>query len=220
MKTNKGFTAIEMIVVVSIVIMLVAMVSPSVFRSLKVGRVSEAANSVMTVMSQAKQLARTHQSDKTPDVYYGVLIDCTSSPVKVSLTYGSLASRDYAQPLLAVKTPWNDYAGYAAAIAANAGILPAPPKLKPVYQLTWNRNVKLKAATADYNKTIWFGFTPRTARVVVLDPGTNNSFKVTDIGTIAGINNEWKPLVISSLDENINKAIAVYSIGMANMGDL
>ena len=220
MKTNKGFTAIEMIVVVSIVIMLVAMVAPSTFSSIKRGRVNEGANAIMTVMSQAKQLARRHSNDKKQDVYYGVLIDCTSSPVKVSLTYGCLAAKDYAQPLLAVEGEYNNYDDYANLLAANAARKPAPKVLKPVYQLVWNRNVKVKAANADFNKTIWFGFMPRTAQVIVLNPATNSSFKVTDIGDSAGINNEWKPLLVSSLDEKYIKAIAIYSIGLANIGDL
>jgi type II secretory pathway pseudopilin PulG len=73
-----GFTAIEMMVVVSIVIILVAMVVPTIGPAMRKGAVHDSANAIQRACSQARQLARSNSepegSATKPLKWYGVSV--------------------------------------------------------------------------------------------------------------------------------------------------
>ena len=76
--TRLGFTAIEMMVVVSIVIILVAMVVPTIGPAMRKGAVHDSANAIQRACSQARQLARSNSepegSATRPLKWYGVSV--------------------------------------------------------------------------------------------------------------------------------------------------
>ena len=90
-RTRDGFTAIEMMVVISVMILLVAMSLPGLFPALKKGRVSDAAEAIMRVASQARQMARLRPQPVGAAVsYYGVsVVVPATGPAYAVLTYGS-----------------------------------------------------------------------------------------------------------------------------------
>jgi prepilin-type N-terminal cleavage/methylation domain-containing protein len=80
-----AFTAIEMIVVLSIMVVLSSMTVPALLPSIKRGRVNEGASLILEVASQARALA---QANAAGGGRYGVLISEAPQGTWVALTKG------------------------------------------------------------------------------------------------------------------------------------
>ncbi|HEX3132451.1 MAG TPA: prepilin-type N-terminal cleavage/methylation domain-containing protein, partial [Planctomycetota bacterium] len=98
-----GFTAIEMMVVVSIIIVLVAMVVPTIGPAMKKGSVHDAASAIQRACSMARQLARSTTEPRTTGAsatpnYYGVAVVVpseTNKPAYAVVVYGNNPLNDY-----------------------------------------------------------------------------------------------------------------------------
>jgi type II secretory pathway pseudopilin PulG len=215
--SSAGFTAIEMMVVVSIIILLVAMTVPSIFPAIKKGRVHDAANAIMRVASQARQLARTRQQPATAVKYYGVAVVVPSSgPAYAVLTYDS-----------------------SAAYSASSELKTQNDATKNIAKFEFNRNVMPYNASAGGTKTLmttgtavnWYyqyrtGFVIRdgTTWTTPINVGTPAVAAVAASGSTpaqpaipAGTPPDFG---VCSLDQQYIVAVAIYSIGLGNAQDM
>ncbi len=113
-RARVGFTAIEMVVVLGIIMLLASMSLPGLLGALRKGRISDAASSIMNASSIATGLARSGQA--SPMRYGVVVVVDDGLPSYVAVTYGLDATR--------------------ATILTDGG---APAK--PVCRIPFNRNV-------------------------------------------------------------------------------
>lgn len=76
--TRHGFSAIELLVVIGIMMLLMAMASPAVLKSLRKGKVNSAASDVMQIWRQARMLAMSRQMPDAPrgtaPSHYGLML--------------------------------------------------------------------------------------------------------------------------------------------------
>jgi len=236
-RSRSGFTAIELMVVVSIIILLVAMTVPSIMPAIKKGRVHDAANAIMRVASQARQLARSRAipfvtSQNAPLNCYGVAIVVpTTGPAYAVLTYDSVLANGAA--VGPVGQPTDNSANSA----------------NPIYisKQTFNANVmpftNVLNAGGGGTKAI-YGLQPRGTKVgwyyqyrtgfVIQNsaPLTLTTCSQTgSVGTLAVAANPltgapavaaFAPFVfgVCSLDQQYVVAISMYNIGMGNAQDL
>jgi type II secretory pathway pseudopilin PulG len=213
-RTRDGFTAIEMMVVISVMILLVAMSLPGLFPALKKGRVSDAAEAIMRVASQARQMARLRPQPVGAAVsYYGVsVVVPATGPAYAVLTYGNNP------PGAAANEFYNDLNGngtadpneYVCKVNFNNGVRPfngstgAPPAV--VYTLM-----------GPGSSVAWF-YQYRTGFPI---KSTDPADVYTPINV--GVSGSPAPLPslfgVCSLDQKFVSAIAVYRIGLCNAHD-
>ncbi len=91
-KSNRaGFTAIELLVVLIVVLIIIGLAVPALLGSLRKGSVNDAANSIIRVSSQARQFARTRSLDATVPGYFGLIVVAPTdgTPTYCALTFGT-----------------------------------------------------------------------------------------------------------------------------------
>ncbi len=86
---RRGFTAVEMVTVIGIMVLLVAMTVPAIGPGLQRGRVNDGANAIITAHSQAHLLALTQvDPNKTAKNQYFVMIDYETAGSRYVVTVG------------------------------------------------------------------------------------------------------------------------------------
>ncbi len=141
--SRAGFTAIELMVVLIVILVLIGLAVPGLVGAMRKGSVNDAANAIMRVSSQARQFARTRPAPTTltpsaDRAYFGLVIVGDEQPNYVALTWGTTCTKAD----IYVQKQWN---------AADDRTLFAtyntrPNELKngnpiPVSKLLFNRNV-------------------------------------------------------------------------------
>ena len=235
-RARSGFTAIELMVVVTVIILLVAMTVPSIFPAIRKGRVHDAANAITRVASQARQLARSRAqpSGQAGDVlkWYGVAVVVPASGSAYAvLTYDSLNpnSSSVSAPFgLQAASSTAANTSYVSKQVFNANVMPftgvqvAPgPGSKGVYSLQ------------PRNSIVGWYYQYRTGFVINNSsaPTALNCSQIASIGTpaVAANPTTGAPAVIAgtpavfgvtSLDQIYVVALSIYSIGLANAQDL
>lgn len=218
-----GFTAIELVVVVSVIILLVSLTVPSIMPALKKGAVNDAATAIQRACSQARQLARTRQEP--------------------SLAGAGAGGIKYWGVNVVVPTDFPAKAAYAAVIFGNS--VPGGPSTSlennPVSGKPWYRQ-EMPRSAAPFSMAALPTGTPRT--YTFMAKGTSvgwyyqyrTGFVIKDGGTATqpinigtpGDSTVTPPITagtppvfgVASLDQKYVMAIAVYSIGLANIQDL
>jgi type II secretory pathway pseudopilin PulG len=228
---RRGFTAIEMMVVVSIVILLVAMVVPTIGPAIKKGQVNDAANAIQRACSMARQLARNNSEPRggSPK-YFGVAIVVpteaeSNKPAYAVVVYhnGPLTNfgaanniafqypngtPDLSRPLAGSSTGFETYSGY-----------------KPAGKYVFNKGV---LPFQDDN------FLPSAPSYTLMGPGTSvgwyyqyrtgfiftnvsNPYAAVDVGTSGA---SPRSLGVATIDLKYKAAIAIYKIGLMNVQDM
>jgi type II secretory pathway pseudopilin PulG len=232
LRARAGFTAIELMVVVSVIIMLVAMTVPSIFPAIRKGRVHDAANAILKVASQARQLARsrTMPTPASAALFYGVA-------VVVPTTGAAYAVLIYDQSL-----PNGSAAGAVGRLADGS-------TTNYLSKQTFNANVmpftNIMVNGGGGSKTI-YGLQPRGTMVgwyyqyrtgFVLrndQPPVSGNQILAQLGSIGTLPVPANPATgapavaaytpttfgVCSLDQQYVVAMAIYSIGLANAQDL
>jgi type II secretory pathway pseudopilin PulG len=221
-----GFTAIEMMVVVSIIIVLVAMVVPTIGPAMKKGSVHDAASAIQRACSQARQLARSTTEPRVTSgnpPWYGVSVVVPSEANKAAyavVIYGNTNPSDYGFASLESNhypngTPNLDGVGTisgfkaAAKFQFNRGVMPVSA------QSATATTVPSYTFLAPGSAVGWY-YQYRTGFVF------NNVAQPTvakDIGVPAsGATPE--ALGVASLDMKYIVAVAVYKIGLLNAQDV
>jgi type II secretory pathway pseudopilin PulG len=231
-----GFTAIEMMVVVSIIIVLVAMVVPTIGPAMKKGAVHDAASAIQRACSMARQLARSTTQPRgtagEPLKWYGVAVVVPNEtdgakgvPAYAVVVYGgttidfSLANNETNQ--YPNNTPKLDGTG-----TVYSGI-------KPAGKFTFSRNVMpMKADTANATTIPSYTFmTPGTAVGWYYQYRTGFVFQNTTTPPSSGIDIGVPPVGgattgtpqafgVASLDMKYRVAVAIYKIGLLNAQDV
>jgi prepilin-type N-terminal cleavage/methylation domain-containing protein len=230
--SRRGFTAIEMMVVVSIVIILVAMVVPTIGPAMRKGAVHDSANAIQRACSQARQLARSNSEPdgvRIPLKWYGVSVvvpnDGKAAYAVViyggaandpsTYTFASDQSNQYPNgtPLLDGTT--GTYSGYkpAAKFALNRNVMPfkdatvpTPPAL-PAYTFM----APGAAIGWYYQYRTGFVFMNPAIPGVGIDIGVPVVAPATTTAP--------QSFGVASLDKKYVVAIAVYKIGLLNSQD-
>lgn len=216
-----GFTAIELMVVVSIIILLVAMTVPSIFPAIRKGRVHDAANAILRVSSQARQLARTRSQPLLATVpFYGVAVVVPGTgPAYAILIYDSAAAASLNVTTAGLKTQY-DTTKYVSKQVFNSNVMPfiagtgGGPGAKTVYTLQ-----------SPGSAVAWY-YQYRTGFVIPgfagwTSPGNVGTMPVSASGGSAAIATIGPSTFgVCSLDQQYCVAISVYSIGLANSQDL
>ena len=228
-----GFTAIEMMVVVSIVIILVAMVVPTIGPAMRKGAVHDSANAIQRACSQARQLARSNSepegSATKPLKWYGVsvVVPDDGKAAYAVVVYGgvsdnpstyafaSSSSNHYPNgtPLLDGTT--NTYSGYKAAAK-----FPLSRSVMPFKDPTVPTPPALPAYTfmAPGSAVGWY-YQYRTGFVFMNPaiPGVGVDIGVPVISPAT--TTAPQSFGVASLDKKYVVAIAVYKIGLLNTQD-
>ncbi|MBA3847126.1 MAG: prepilin-type N-terminal cleavage/methylation domain-containing protein [Planctomycetes bacterium] len=148
-RPRAGFTAIELMVVLIVILVLIGLAVPGLVGAMRKGSVNDAANAIMRVSSQARQFARTRPAPSTtpgspPAAYFGLVIVGDEQPNYVALTWGTSCTKAdiYIQRQWGSGDDRTNFATY----------LGAPPELKngnpiPVSKLLFNRNVIVYTGT-------------------------------------------------------------------------
>ena len=89
-----GFTAVELMMVLGIMLILMSAAVPAVLPALRHGKVNAALNDVMSCWREARIMAMTHALPSiNPVPHFGImLVQPASGPASVSLIYDSVAS--------------------------------------------------------------------------------------------------------------------------------
>ncbi len=223
-----GFTAIEMMVVVSIIIVLVAMVVPTIGPAMKKGAVHDAASAIQRACSQARQLARSTTeprvtSGSLPN-WYGVAVVVPSEanlPPYAVVIYGNQDPSNYSF----VANKENQYPNGTPKLDGTTATYTG---LKAAAKFPFSRNVMpvkndsaattatdytlMSAGTAVgwyYQYRTGFVFNDRTKSTKGVDIGVPNVDSV-------------RPMAfgVASLDGKYTVAIAIYKIGLLNAQDV
>jgi type II secretory pathway pseudopilin PulG len=230
-----GFTAIEMMVVVSIVIILVAMVVPTIGPAMRKGAVHDSANAIQRACSQARQLARSNSEPEgsatkplkwygvsvvVPDdgkAAYAVVIYGNTSLVVPSSAYSfaSVVDNQYPNgtPLLDGTT--NTYSGYKAAAK-----FPLSRSVMPFKDATVPTLPTLPAYTfmAPGSAIGWY-YQYRTG-FVFMNPASSGVGVDIGVPVISpATTTAPQSFGVASLDKKYIVAIAVYKIGLLNTQD-
>lgn len=88
---RSGFTMIEAIMVVSIVIILTSITVPGSVSALRAGRVNQAVSILDTANSDAQRFSRAGDASD-PNNYYGVRLEGGQPPHRISVIYGNTTS--------------------------------------------------------------------------------------------------------------------------------
>jgi type II secretory pathway pseudopilin PulG len=231
-RARSGFTAIELMVVVSIIILLVAMTVPSIFPAIRKGRVHDAANAIMRVASQARQFARSRPmppagNASVPQYFYGVAIVVPASgPAYAVLTYDNIAANGAASGPVG-RLADNSSTNYLSKQTFNANVMPFTGVLNP-----GSPGVKAVYSLQPRSTMVGWYYQYRTGFVIQnSSPPATNWTQIGSIGTAAVAANPvtgapavlaYPPQVfgVCSLDQQYVVAMAIYSIGLANAQDL
>jgi prepilin-type N-terminal cleavage/methylation domain-containing protein len=92
---RRGFTAVELLVVLGIVTLLTAMTAPAAMLAMSKGAVNRCAEELGSLVREGQQLARRQQPNGPPasQAHYGVVLRCeTDGTVSAELLYGSTAN--------------------------------------------------------------------------------------------------------------------------------
>lgn len=225
-RPRAGFTAIEMMVVVSIIIVLVAMVVPTIGPAMKKGSVHDAASAIQRACSQARQLARSTTEpkvDRGMPPSYGVAVVVpteANQPAYAVVIYGNSNPSDYGfannkdnqypngtPALSGIGSITNMKA--AAKFQFNRGVMPvtasgvAPPAI-PSYALMGSG----EAVGWYYQYRTGFVFNNVAQWTRAVDIGVNGSGATPEA------------LGVASLDMKYIVAVAVYKIGLLNAQDV
>lgn len=224
-----GFTAIEMMVVVSIVIVLVAMVVPTIGPAMKKGAVHDAANAIQRACSMARQLARSttepRDTPSSPKKYYGVAVvvpDNEREPAYAVVIYdqGGVVSFSNA------KDEAKQYPNGTPKLDGSGDVYSG---IKPAGKFTFSRNVMpIRADSASATATPTYTFmTPGSAVGWYYNYRTGFVFKSAsptppasghDIGVPGGETPQG--FGVASLDMKYRVAVAIYKIGLLNAQDV
>jgi len=231
-----GFTAIEMMVVVSIIIVLVAMVVPTIGPAMKKGAVNDAASAIQRACSMARQLARsTTQPRGTPAEplkWYGVAVVVPAEsdkrfPAYAVVVYGN-STIDYSL----ASSEGNQYPNSTPKLDGSGSLYTG---IKPAGKFTFSRNVMpMKADVANATSIPSYAFmAPQTAvgwyyqyrtGFVFQNPAAPPSSGI-DIGvppppTGGGVTGTPQAFGVASLDMKYRVAVAIYKIGLMNAQDV
>ena len=231
--TRMGFTAIEMMVVVSIVIILVAMVVPTIGPAMRKGAVHDSANAIQRACSQARQLARSNSepegSATKPLKWYGVsvVVPDDGKAAYAVVVYGgvsdnpstyafaSSSSNHYPNgtPLLDGTT--NTYSGYKAAAK-----FPLSRSVMPFKDATVPTLPALPAYTfMTPGSAIGWYYQYRTG-FVFMNPASSGVGVDIGVPVISpATTTAPQSFGVASLDKKYVVAIAVYKIGLLNTQD-
>lgn len=227
-RLRAGFTAIEMMVVVSIIIVLVAMVVPTIGPAMKKGSVHDAASAIQRACSQARQLARsTTEPRVTPGNnpnWFGVSVVVpteANKPAYAVVIYGNTNPSDYGfasneSNQYPNGTPDLDGVGTISGFKA-AAKFPFNRGVMPVIAQSASAPVPASA----------FGFmTPGSAvgwyyqyRTGFVFNNVAQPTRAVDIG-VPGSGASPEALGVASLDKKYIVAVAVYKIGLLNAQDV
>jgi len=227
-----GFTAIEMMVVVSIIIVLVAMVVPTIGPAMKKGSVNDAASAIQRACSMARQLARstTQPRGVAGEInYYGVAVVVPSESEKNKPAYAVVVyGKDPIDFSLANKEE-NQYPNGTPKLDGTGSIYSG---IKPAGKFTFSRSVMpIKAdsasATSTPNYTFmapgsavgWY-YAYRTGFVFqnVAAPSASVDIGVPPIA--AATTGTPQAFGVASLDMKYRVAVAIYKIGLLNAQDV
>lgn len=226
--TRMGFTAIEMMVVVSIVIILVAMVVPTIGPAMRKGAVHDSANAIQRACSQARQLARSNSepdgSTDRPLRWYGVAVVVPAvsekKPAYAVVIYGDKkltdfsfandSSHHYPNDTPKLDGTTDKYSGYKAAakFPLNRNVMPFQDEEVPTLPA-----LPAYAFMTSGSSIGWY-YQYRTG-FVFMDPASPGVG--IDIGVPAG--SKPQSFGVASLDKKYIVAIAVYKIGLLNTQD-
>ena len=216
-----GFTAIEMMVVVSIVIILVAMVVPTIGPAMRKGAVHDSANAIQRACSQARQLARSNSEPSTNTMWYGVSV-VVPNDGKAAYAVVIYGNEDPSTSFFS--TPDHQYPNRTPLLDGTTGTYTA---YKPAAKFALNRNVmpfKDKSISVPPAYTFmgpgdvigWY-YQYRTG-FVFMDP-TKPGVGI-DIGVpVSPATTGPQSFGVASLDKKYVVAIAVYKIGLLNTQD-
>ncbi len=227
---KRGFTAIEMMVVVSIVILLVAMVVPTIGPAIKKGNVNDAASAIQRACSMARQLARSNSEPKatggSPVVkHYGVAVVVPSDggskiqPAYAVVVYGDKSLSDYSYASNAnnqypngtpnLSSPGAFYSGErpAGMYKFNSGVLPFKDDSVSSSSLTYTLMSAGSSIGWYYQYRTGFIFTD-----------VSNASKAVDVGVVGGSKPE--SFGVATIDVKYKVAIAIYKIGLLNVQDM
>lgn len=223
-----GFTAIEMMVVVSIVIVLVAMVVPTIGPAMKRGSVQDSANAIQRACSMARQLARSNSEPSVDLKWYGVsvVVPSDNTAAYAVVIYGSedpassvFSNSDHqypnGTPLLdgSTNTSYNGYKP-AGKFPLNSSVMPFKDS-KSSTPLACTFLGKGTAVGWYYQYRTGFVFTDPSR------PGVGVDFGVpVPVGGTVPSPAPIESFGVSSLDKKYKIAIAVYKIGLLNAQDV
>ncbi len=248
-RARAGFTAIELMVVLIVILVLIGLAVPGLVGAMRKGSVNDAANAIMRVSSQARQFARTRPAPRTgsPPAYFGLVIVGDRQPY-VALTWGPECTKDY---IYVQKTNWavgddrTDYDVYDSRSPSRTD-----PNAKPVSKLLFNRNVivytgqtndPLDGSVTPLSGDVgWFyqfrtGYPIKPVSPAPLQPepnspnvniGVDPTLPGIPAGTLTGIDLpqvfpiDLRHLTLRTSDGRYTSAIAIYQIGLANVQDL
>ena len=228
-----GFTAIEMMVVVSIVILLVAMVVPTIGPAIKKGHVNDAANAIQRACSMARQLARSNSEPKAPVKYFGVAIVVPSeggsklNPAYAVVVYSRTPLTNFSH----VNSSGNQYPNGTPDLSKS--VPPGSPAIpmsgyRPAGKFEFNKGVlPFMDATA----------TPPNLPYTLMKPGTSvgwyyqyrtgfiftdvsKPFEAKDVGVASATGASPKSLGVATIDLKYKVAIGIYKIGLMNAQDM
>ena len=223
-----GFTAIEMMVVVSIVILLVAMVVPTIGPAIKKGHVNDAANAIQRACSMARQLARSNSEPKAPVKYFGVAIVVPSeggsklNPAYAVVVYSRSSLTNFSH----VNSSGNQYPNGTPDLSSTSG--GTMKDYRPAGKFEFNRGVlPFMDATA----------TPPNLPYTLMKPGTSvgwyyqyrtgfiftdvsKPFEAKDVGVASVTGASPKSLGVATIDLKYKVAVGIYKIGLMNAQDM
>jgi type II secretory pathway pseudopilin PulG len=224
-RPRAGFTAIEMMVVVSIIIVLVAMVVPTIGPAMKKGSVHDAASAIQRACSQARQLARSSTEPRVaagmpPSYGVSVVVPAAANqPAYAVVIYGNRNPSDYSFASQESNqypngTPALDGTGTISGMKAaarfpfNRGVMPvtapgAVPPAIPNYALMGTNT----AVGWYYQYRTGFVFNNVAQWTKAVDIGVNGSGAMPEAFGVASLN--MKYIV----------AISIYKIGLLNAQD-
>jgi type II secretory pathway pseudopilin PulG len=240
---RSGFTAVEMIVVVSIVILLVSMVVPTIGPAIKKGQVHDAANAIQRACSMARQLARSNSgsvgASSSNTKHFGVAIvvpdasGAAKNPAYAAVVYFDGALNDYSN----ANSPGNQYPNglpdYTGTPHPTTGEYPVVSNKKPAAKFVFNRGVlpfmepvatrnSLNYELMEPGTSIGWYYQYRTGFII---PNISSPTETKDIGVIpssASTSTAASPqsLGVASVDLRYKSAIAIYRIGLINIQDM
>lgn len=238
--SRAGFTAIEMMVVVSIIIVLVAMVVPTIGPAMKKGAVSDAANAIQRACSQARQLARSTTEPRVTGgaipSRYGVAVVVPAEPNKAAyavVIYGNTSPSDFSfvsnkRNQYPNGTPLLDRTGY----VGDGGSGPLGDEQVPSAKFPFSRNVMPMIAAGAVSSTTTPTYTlmsPGTAvgwyyhyrtGFVFQTPGVYSPPVDVGVPASGGATGTPEAFGVASLDMKYRIAVAIYKIGLLNSQDV
>jgi type II secretory pathway pseudopilin PulG len=230
-----GFTALELVVVMTIVLILTALIAPGIYPAIAKGRVHEAANAIMSVAATARRMALS----TTPGIsttgaatnYYGVAVVSPTSggPAYAVLLYGNStpstptdSSSILSGALMAdIPTQYRQQRIFNINVMPFSGSgtsLPATVTLVSGGVIAWYYQYRTGAVLYPASSS---NLVPMNIGVIVTAATPPTDMGPTGVplsGSTIGVTD---PVFgVSTLDQRFKTAIAVYSVGLMNTQDL